>query len=77
MERNKLISLRIDTEVWSKIDKLAGASEYLTRSRIINACMNAMVHCVVGDGLWKVLNSFDPYADGIEVHIVERKKQTN
>lgn len=76
MERNKLISLRLDTEVLSKIDNLAGASEYLTRSRIINAMLNAMVHCVANDGLWKVLNSFDPFADGIEVFIGKRFNKT-
>ena len=76
MEKSKLISLRLNTSTWATIDRIADASEYLTRSRIINSILDAMTTCVMNNGLWIVLNSFDPYADGIEIYIKKRNKTT-
>lgn len=75
MERNKLISLRLDMENLRAIDKVCEPRPYLNRSRVINCLLSAMLHCSVGDGLFDVLNCYDPVSDGVKIVVLT--KNTN
>ena len=70
MERNKLISVRIDNYNLARIEELIAGSPYLTRSRIINVILSAVLQCSAPGDVWKILNAYDPLSDGIQIHVV-------
>lgn len=69
MERNKLISLRIELENEEAISKILQSQKYLNRSRIINVLLSAMLFCCDGNGLFQTLNCYDPVSDGLKIHV--------
>lgn len=72
----KLVTCRLDENLLEKIDRLAASQKYLTRSRVIVALLTAMVDCTERGGLWRVLNSFSPYMDGIVINISKKEKKS-
>ena len=69
MERNKLITLRLEMENYQAIEKLTESRRYLNRSRVINCLLSAMLHCCQGDGLFRILNCYDPVGDGASIYV--------
>lgn len=69
MERNKLISLRIELENEEAISKILQSQKYLNRSRVINCLLSAMLFCCRDNGLQTTLNCFDPVSDGIQIYV--------
>lgn len=70
MERNKLISVRIDNYNLARIEDLVKGAPYLNRSRIINVILSAVLQCCGPAEVWKILNAYDPLSDGIQIHVV-------
>lgn len=70
MERNKLISVRIDNYNLARIEDLMKGAPYLNRSRIINVILSAVLQCCGPAEVWKILNAYDPLSDGIQIHVV-------
>lgn len=69
MERNKLITLRIDKDNLTRIEDLIKGAPYLNRSRIINVLLSAMLFCCDGNGLFQTLDCYDPVSDGLKIHV--------
>lgn len=72
MSRTKLISLRIDEQTLVEIDKLSKNHRYANRSWAINHLLKAVLQCTIGGQVWKLIHSFDPFSDGITIHITKR-----
>lgn len=71
MERQKLISMRVENELLKKIDEYCAARIYLTRSSFINRVLNAVVTCSDQDTLQNILETFDPYSAGYHVRFLK------
>ena len=74
MAQTKLISVRVDENLLSKIDEYAKAATYLDRSTVINHLLKAMLECSIAGQVWKVLHCFDPFSEGIEITIQQKDK---
>lgn len=72
MSRTKLISLRIDEQTLIKIDEIAKGHRYVNRSFVINHLLKAVLQCTVAGQVWKLIHSYDPFSDGITIHITKR-----
>lgn len=75
MSELKLISFRIEKDMLEIIEKIGQSQPYLSRSRVLHKFLSAMVFCTSENEMWEVLNTFDPYMDGIEIHVTRKKKQ--
>lgn len=71
MERQKLISMRVENVLLKKIDEYCAARPYLTRSSFINRVLNAVVTCSDQDTLQNILETFDPYSAGYHVRFIK------
>lgn len=69
MSRTKLISLRIDEETLVEIDELAKGHGFVNRSWVINHLLKAVLQCTIAGQVWKLIHSYDPFSDGITIHI--------
>lgn len=74
MERNRLICIRVPLEVLEQLDKMSSTASYLNRSRVINSILEAVVKCCPAGEVWKIINSFDPYGDGLQVSVTRKDK---
>lgn len=74
MERNKLISVRIDNYNLARIEDLIAGAPYLNRSRVINVILSAVLQCCGPGEVWQILNAYDPLSDGIQIHVYAPKK---
>ncbi len=72
MSSTKLISLRIDEQTLVKIGEIAKIRGYTNRSWVINHLLKAVLQCTVGGQVWKLIHSYDPFSDGITIHITKR-----
>lgn len=72
MERNRLICIRVPLEVLEQLDKMSSTSYYLNRSRIINSILEAVVRCCPSDEMWKIINCYDPYGDGLQISVTKK-----
>lgn len=75
MERNKLISLRLEAENEKAIAKLRESHRYLNRSRVINCLLEAMLFCCQDNGLFVTLNCYDPVSDGLKIYVRKDKNR--
>lgn len=75
MERNKLISVRIDNYNLARIEDLIAGAPYLNRSRVINVILSAVLQCCGPGEIWQILNAYDPLSDGIQIHVYAPIKQ--
>lgn len=71
MERQKLISMRVENELLKKIDEYCAARTYLTRSSFINRVLNAVVSCSDQETLQNILETFDPYSAGYHIRFIK------
>lgn len=71
MERQKLISMRVENELLKKIDEYCAARCYLTRSSFINRVLNAIVTCSDEDTLQNIVETYDPYSAGFHVRFLK------
>lgn len=72
MSRTKLISLRIDEQTLVNIDEIAKDQKYVNRSFVINHLLKAVLKCTMGGQLWKLVHCYDPFSEGITIHITKR-----
>ena len=72
MSRTKLISLKIDEQTLVKIDEIAKDQKYVNRSFVINHLLKAVLQCTMGGQLWKLVHCYDPFSEGITIHITKR-----
>lgn len=77
MERNKLISVRIDNYNLARIEDLIAGAPYLNRSRIINVLLSAVLQCCGPGEVWQILNAYDPLSDGIQIHVYAPKRHVH
>lgn len=71
MEKQKLISMRVEKELLKKIDEYCAARNYLSRSSFINRVLNAVVTCSDEDTLQNILETFEPYSAGYHVRFIK------
>lgn len=74
MERNKLISVRVDNYNLARIEDLIAGAPYLNRSRVINVILSAVLQCCGPGEVWQILNAYDPLSDGIQIHVYAPKR---
>ena len=72
MSRTKLITLRIDEETLVKIGELVKDHGYVNRSWVINHLLKAVLECTICGQVWKLIHCYDPFSDGITIHITKR-----
>lgn len=75
MEKTKLICVRMPEDILERIDKVAKTERYLNRSWVIIKLLKALFECDVEGGLWKIMHSYDPYSDGLEVRVTRKEKR--
>lgn len=77
MERTKLISIRLPIEIVSALDDLTQRASYLNRSFVINHVLTACLFCGKENALQRILNTYDPVSDGVNVYVrVEKQRPT-
>lgn len=74
MEKTKLICVRMPENILERIDKVAKSERYVNRSRVIIKLLKALFECDVEGGLWKLIHSYDPYSDGLEIRVTRKVK---
>lgn len=74
MEKNKLICIRMPEGILERIDQVAKTERYLNRSWVINKLLKALFECDVEGGLWRIIHSYDPYSDGLEIRVTRKDK---
>lgn len=74
MEKTKLICVRMPEDILDRIDKVAKTKRYVNRSWIIIKLLKAFFECDVEGGLWKLIHSYDPYSDGLEIRVTRKDK---
>lgn len=72
MSKTKLISIRIDEQTLVEIDELAKSQRYVNRSFVINHLLKAVLQCTMSGQLWKLVHCYDPFSEGITIHITKR-----
>lgn len=74
MEKTKLICVRMPESILGRIDKVAKSERYVNRSWVIIKLLKALFECDVEGGLWKLIHSYDPYSDGLEIRVTRKIK---
>lgn len=74
MEKTKLICVRMPESILERIDKVAKSERYVNRSWVIIKLLKALFECDVEGGLWKLIHSYDPYSDGLEIRVTRKVK---
>lgn len=64
--------MRIDEQTLVEIDELAKSQRYVNRSFVINHLLKAVLECTMGGQLWKLVHCYDPFSEGITIHITKR-----
>lgn len=64
--------MRIDENTLVKIDELAKDQGCVNRSWVINHLLKAVLECTVCGQVWKLIHCYDPFSDGITIHITKR-----
>lgn len=78
MEHLRLTSVRLDPETLRKIDAVAEAHYYLTRSSIINAILTNVVNCSDEDTLWRIIRTYAPHTCGYMINFrVDKERLAN
>lgn len=72
MEKTKITSVRIETETLKMIDDFCAKHTYLSRSSVINRVLSAAMKCCDNASFWRLMESFDPYGDGLKVIIIKK-----
>lgn len=67
MEKLILKSFRIEESSLMMIDSIAKKHDYMTRSRIVNAILHAILQCSNDSVLWKIISSYEPEKSGYTV----------
>ena len=74
MENTKLICVRMPESILERIDKVAKSERYVNRSWVIIKLLKALFECDVEGGLWRIIHSYDPYSDGLEIRVTRKVK---
>ena len=67
MPNLKLISIRLDDETLAMVEKLSRTASYRNRSFIIQRILKAVLTCTDDETLQHIIDSWDPYGDGLVV----------
>lgn len=73
MSKNVIISVRLDDELLKKVDEFKRKASYLNRTKVITNCISAVLQCCSEDDTAKVVHTWDPYADGLQLVIKPRE----
>lgn len=74
MGKSKLISLRMDEETVKFIDDYCSKRRYINRTYVIQHIIDAVIKCSSSGDLWKLMESYNPYSDGIVVSVTKKDK---
>lgn len=74
MKYNPIVSFRMDFVTRQKIDEYCNSHPYVKRSFVINQVLNAVFSCASQETLQNIIETFDPYSAGYELHFVSIKK---
>lgn len=73
MGKTKLISLRMDEETIRFIDDYCSKRRYINRTYVIQHIVNAFIKCSSPGGLWRLMESYDPYCEGLQISITKKE----
>lgn len=74
MGKSKLISLRMNEETIKFIDDYCSKRRYFSRSYVIQHIIEAVIKCSSPSDLWRLMESYNPYSDGIVVSVTKKDK---
>lgn len=74
MKKTKLICVRMPEGVLEKIDHVAKTERYVNRSWVIIKLLKALFECDVEGSIWRIIHSYDPYSDGLEIRVTRKEK---
>lgn len=56
------------------IDDYCSRRRYINRTYVIQHIVDAVIKCSSPDDLWKLMESYNPYSDGIVVSVTKKDK---
>lgn len=74
MGKSKLISLRMDEETIKFIDDYCRTKRYFNRTYVIQHIVDAVIRCSSSGDLWRLMESYNPYSDGIVISVAKKDK---
>lgn len=74
MGKSKLISLRMDEETIKFIDNYCSTRGYFNRTYVIQHIVDAVIRCSSSGDLWRLMESYNPYSDGIVISVTKKDK---
>lgn len=74
MRTTKLISLRMDEETLKLIDNYCRTRRYFNRTYVIQHIVDAVIRCSSSGDLWRLMESYNPYSDGIVISVTKKDK---
>lgn len=74
MGKSKLISLRMDEETIKFIDDYCSKRKYINRTYVIQHIVDAVIKCSSSDDLWRLMETYHPYSDGIVISVTKKVK---
>lgn len=77
MGKSKLISLRMNEETIKFIDDYCSKRSYFSRTYVIQHIVDAVIKCSSPGDLWRLMESYYPYSEGIIISITKKDKITS
>lgn len=74
MGKSKLISLRMNEETIKFIDDYCSKRSYFSRTYVIQHIIDAVIKCSSPEHFWKLMESYNPYSDGIIISVTKKDK---
>lgn len=74
MGKSKLISLRMDEGTIHFIDNYCSQRRYINRTYVIKHIVDAVIKCSSPSDFWRLMESYNPYSDGIIISVTKKDK---
>lgn len=74
MRQTKLISLRMDEETIKFIDDFCSKRAYFNRTYVIQHIVDTVIKCSSSGDFWRLMESFQPFSDGIIISVTKKNK---
>lgn len=74
MGKTKLISLRMEEGIINFIDNYCSQRKYINRTYVIQHIVEGFIKCSSPGDMWRLMESYNPYSDGIVVSVTKKDK---
>lgn len=72
---SKMISFRMDESIIRELDKMLESYPQFDRSAVLRRLIETFVKCMSSEARWKLLSSYDPYSDGLQLEVGQVSKK--